>query len=443
MAMIECPNCRRQISDKAPKCVHCGIAFVAEEKILCAECGAELQEGLAICSVCGCPVETDSCTKESGIARPVNAKRADVGRKSKKAIVIAVVIALLISAVVITIIIAQYQKRKAAEETEKCLREYSENLDLVALAMLSGADIAGSCCSFIDQVWYNAIYERADSTTDKYTQSGGKFVSDFNEALDNLFADPDFCVRISNIMENQKMVSSIMQKLENPPEEYGDAYETTVKLYNAYLTLTNMAVNPTGSLNTFIADFGSADAEFIRCCQAMEIDTSRYQEDRAAEKAVRRSREYSENLRYAIDTMLSGAADSENCCNLIVQVWSNAIWEKEDSDTDKYTKPDGRFVTDFNEALNNLFADSDFNTQIGNIKENQETVNSIIGQLKNPPEEYKAAYETLSECYDAYRTFTNMAINPTGSLNTFSADFDAADTEFIHCYHVMEFYLQE
>ncbi len=77
------------------------------------------------------------------------------------------------------------------------------------------------------------------------------------------------------------------------------------------------------------------------------------------------------------------------------------------------------------------------------IMENQKTVNTIVGQLRNPPEEYKSAYKALAECYDTYLIFTNLAVYPTGSLNSFSEDFDAADTEFIHCYHLMEFYLQD
>lgn len=162
----------------------------------------------------------------------------------------------------------------------------------------------------------------------------------------------------------------------------------------------------------------------------------------AEQEALRRSQEYSENLLLVTDTMLSGAADAENCCNLIVQVWSNAIWEKEDSETDSYTKPDGYFVEDFNEALDNLFLDSNFQTQINEIKENQEKVNSIVGRLKNPPEEYKTAYASLAECYDVYWTFTNMAINPTDSLQTFSDNFSEIDEEFMHCYQMMKFYLQ-
>lgn len=54
------------------------------------------------------------------------------------------------------------------------------------------------------------------------------------------------------------------------------------------------------------------------------------QEMKAEEENVQRGQEYLDNLQLVTDTMLSGAIDAENCCNLIVQVWNNAIWEKED-----------------------------------------------------------------------------------------------------------------
>lgn len=166
-------------------------------------------------------------------------------------------------------------------------------------------------------------------------------------------------------------------------------------------------------------------------------------EKEAAEEAIRRSQEYEENLRLVVDIMLSGAVDAEECCNLTVQVWNNAIWEKEDDATNPYTKPERRFVTDFNDALYNLYADPEFCAKLDDIMENQRTVDSIVGVLKNPPEEYKAAYASLAECYEAYRTFTDMAVNPMGSLETFSAAFNEADTEFIRCYRGMQFYLQD
>lgn len=286
MAIIQCPNCRGQISDKARKCVHCGTVFTSEKKELCAECGAELEDGAAMCFQCGCPVEA------AGRMMSVDFRQMGTIGSSKtnegtKRIILAVVVLVIV-------------------------------LMVIAIGIL---------------------FHRAKK--------------EFEEAM-----------RFS-------------------------------------------------------------------------------QEKEVAEENARRSQEYSDNFQLVTDTMLSGAVDAENCCNLIVDVWNNAIWEKEDKVTDRYTRPDGHFVEDFNDALNNLFADSEFSLQIDNIVENQKTVNSIVGRLKNPPEEYKSAYESLSKCYDAYLTFTNLAINPTGSLNTFSEDFSDADTEFIHCYHLMEFYLQD
>ena len=57
MAMITCPNCEEQVSDKAKKCVHCGMVLIQEEKKRCTECGEELEEGATECPNCGCPVE--------------------------------------------------------------------------------------------------------------------------------------------------------------------------------------------------------------------------------------------------------------------------------------------------------------------------------------------------------------------------------------------------
>lgn len=287
MAIIECPNCRGQISDRARKCVHCGTVFISEEKKFCAECGTELEDGLAMCFRCGCPVGADS----GGMVSVDSQQMGTLSRKERGSglkWLFAVVMALVIVLMALVIGILWYRVRIATEEVMRLSREI-----------------------------------------------------------------------------------------------------------------------------------------------------------KTEEESVQRGQEYLDNLQLVTDTMLAGAVDAENCCNLIVQVWNNAIWEKEDDTTDQYTMTDGHFVEDFNDALNNLFADPEFSLQIDNIVENQAIVNSIVGQLKNPPEEYKSAHESLSECYDAYLTFTGLAVNPTGSLNTFSEDFENADTEFLHCYHVMEFYTQD
>ena len=55
MAMIKCPECGQEISDKAKKCVHCGAIYIGREEH-CTECGAELEEGMTECPNCGYPI---------------------------------------------------------------------------------------------------------------------------------------------------------------------------------------------------------------------------------------------------------------------------------------------------------------------------------------------------------------------------------------------------
>lgn len=50
------------------------------------------------------------------------------------------------------------------------------------------------------------------------------------------------------------------------------------------------------------------------------------------------------------------------------------------------------------------------------IEDNQDTVNALMKKLKNPPDEYKDAYDAVSDLYDAYISLTNCATDPSGSL---------------------------
>lgn len=60
MAIIKCPECGNQISDKAKKCIHCGITFTdittETNELICNECGNPIPKTLKECPNCGCPV---------------------------------------------------------------------------------------------------------------------------------------------------------------------------------------------------------------------------------------------------------------------------------------------------------------------------------------------------------------------------------------------------
>lgn len=242
MAMIVCPHCGEQVSEKAKKCVHCGEILILEEKKHCTECGVELEEGMTECPNCGCPVD-DTIGQETD-------------EKPQKVEVTGVKVT---------------KKKKAAEEYAQRVEEYSDNLNLATVTMLTGASDAESSANLIKQVWYNAIYEKRDDETDKYTRPKGYFVSDFNDALGNLYADSSFSSKVSSIEDNQDTVNALMKKLKNPPDEYKDAYDAVSDLYDAYISFTNCATDPSGSLQTYSSTVNDADTNTLNAYKALEL----------------------------------------------------------------------------------------------------------------------------------------------------------------------------
>lgn len=77
------------------------------------------------------------------------------------------------------------------------------------------------------------------------------------------------------------------------------------------------------------------------------------------------------------------------------------------------------------------------------IEDNQDTVNALMKKLKNPPDEYKDAYDAVSDLYDAYISLTNCTTDPSGSLQTYSSTFNDADTNTLNAYKTMELYLDD
>lgn len=150
---------------------------------------------------------------------------------------------------------------------------------------------------------------------------------------------------------------------------------------------------------------------------------------------------YASDLQSISTLMLGSAAEAETCGNLIKKVWSNAIFKDDDPETDEYTQPDGYFI-DFNDALINLFADSDFSSKILDIKNSQSLVSTQMKDMKNPPEAYEDAYKELSELYSAYNTFVDYVENPTGSLQTFNENFGNYDSNVSSSYNDLEIYFE-
>ena len=141
--------------------------------------------------------------------------------------------------------------------------------------------------------------------------------------------------------------------------------------------------------------------------------------------------------------MLEGAAEAEDACNLICNVWHHTIWEVKDSDTDKYTlTSSGSFYDDFNDSLDNLFRDEDFVEKLQGISDNLDEANANMIELQNPPKGCEQLHDAYMDFYDEYYNLVNLAINPEGNYDSYSSAFSDADSNSIKFYDKLKIYFE-
>lgn len=97
MAMIKCPGCGQEISDKAKKCVHCGWVLIEDKPVtkVCSDCGKENPIDATECTYCGCPFDETVVAETS----PVQTAQAKKPKKNLKKIIIPIVAAVVVIAV--------------------------------------------------------------------------------------------------------------------------------------------------------------------------------------------------------------------------------------------------------------------------------------------------------------------------------------------------------
>lgn len=209
------------------------------DTINCAKCGETIDATAKYCPNCG--------TSQS-IALEKQKKK-----KRKKIIAAILVLALMLGGWVIKNV------------------EYYANMENVTYLIIDSAIEVEEAGNMINHVWYNAIYHKKDTDTDKFTMQNGRFVNDFNDALDNLFADQDFIADITKINDDRECIKAIMKRLNNYPQKYAEAYAVLQAYYECYMQMTTMVINPTGSYNTFFADFIEYDKELVNLYEKMEL----------------------------------------------------------------------------------------------------------------------------------------------------------------------------
>lgn len=271
MAMIQCPECGKEISDKAKKCIYCGKILIEEqpEIIKCSECGAVLSSTDTECPNCGCPVEK----KTEEVTKPQQVEVAGVKMTKKTKGIIAAVVIILILCVAGGVGYKMYSDRKAAQEYIESYNTYIDNLKSIQIYMLIGGSDAESLCNLTLRVWGNSIYEKKDSETDKFTRKDngeGAFYDDFNDALLQMYLDDDVSETRKSIEDNQETVKKLIKDLQTVPEGLDKCYDTVSDLYDAYNTLTELAVNPSGNYNGYSSNKSTVVSNFMSAYERLD-----------------------------------------------------------------------------------------------------------------------------------------------------------------------------
>ena len=92
MAIIKCPECGHQISDKAPVCPNCGIE-IAGKIITCPNCGETYFNSEGSCPHCHNAAPAGNMEQTPGLTPPDN---EDKKKNNKKVYIASVVIAIAI-----------------------------------------------------------------------------------------------------------------------------------------------------------------------------------------------------------------------------------------------------------------------------------------------------------------------------------------------------------
>lgn len=184
MAMITCPECGQEISDKSRKCVHCGKLLVDEviPKKFCSECGKEVGISEKECPYCGCPLDED----EKEIKQ----------QKIKKIIIpVAIIIVIaIIAAVAITIVKSSLNEdEQLAYQNAVELKNMMRNPDSFKLYdeffILKHHDDDGNVDYTYTIFKYGGANGYGAMTTDEAIFRDGEYIMDYADEPDEDDAD--------------------------------------------------------------------------------------------------------------------------------------------------------------------------------------------------------------------------------------------------------------
>ena len=260
MALINCKYCGKQISDKARTCPSCGKSLIEKptSSFFCQECGKLIPIGDDVCPNCGCPVEeiNNDLNPQSDEAANISQMSA-TGSRKRRITAIAVIIAIIVGLIIACVVFG-------SAKTKLATVKYKSDLTKISGMILDSAKEIEKAGNVTLSVWYNAIYKKNDPETDKYTCPDGRFVDDFNTALDNLYSDSGYTQTIQDIQNDRAAILAKMKEMSKAPKGCEEESKALKDCYDSYMTFANIVISPSGSYNSVSEEFHEADETLLK-----------------------------------------------------------------------------------------------------------------------------------------------------------------------------------
>ena len=257
MALVKCPECGKEYSDRAKKCPQCG--YVIEKKKTCIECGAILDENMAECPNCGCPVDEQS-DNESLIKSP------DKGRKkvNKSLVIVGALIGIAIVVLLVLFVIIPNREEKFIKE------KYESAMSLLETGKY---DEAGEILNTI--LDYSDVKEIKQQI--KYESYAYSCINELKNYLKNPDSYSPYEITFYNSMgkstEDDNNEADDNQQIEEDIQDEEDTYPACVMHYGAQ--------NGFGGNSTSYALFTYSDDKqaytILGSCNS--LDSNEYDED--------------------------------------------------------------------------------------------------------------------------------------------------------------------
>lgn len=148
------------------------------------------------------------------------------------------------------------------------------------------------------------------------------------------------------------------------------------------------------------------------------------------------SAEYQSDLNGVADKILENSADIEEILNAYSSIWSYSIESKGAIPVDSMMAKTGldKDTVEKHFVINNAGnIPDDFSTNIhslnlyytetgalGEIEQVSDEIKEKINGLNNPSDEYEKAYDEVLDMYTYSEEYIEMALNPSGSLQSFN-----------------------